>query len=128
VDEDIATTSLIAANIAPDLIGLVCAGVTIKHMAPSDEQLNRLTETIIGCAIEVHRTIGPGLLESVYRECMIVEIADRHLRVESERHIPLEYRAGGSPMAASWWTCWLRAWSWSSSKRSNRFTRSISRR
>jgi len=30
-----------------------------------------LTEKIIGCAIEVHRTLGPGLLESVYRECMI---------------------------------------------------------
>jgi GxxExxY protein len=51
-----------------------------------------LTETVIGCAIEVHRTLGPGLLESVYRECMIIEMRGEHLCVESERHVPLEYK------------------------------------
>jgi GxxExxY protein len=50
------------------------------------------TEKVIGCAIEVHRTLGPGLLESVYRECMIIEMRGEHLRVESERHVPLEYK------------------------------------
>ena len=51
-----------------------------------------LTEKVIGCAIEVHRTLGPGLLESVYRECMIIEMRAEHLCVESERHVPLEYK------------------------------------
>ena len=51
-----------------------------------------LTEKVIGCAIEVHRTLGPGLLESVYRECMIIEMRGEHLCVESERHVPLEYK------------------------------------
>ena len=54
--------------------------------------LEALTEKVIGCAIEVHRTLGPGLLESVYRECMIVESRGEHLCVESERHVPLEYK------------------------------------
>jgi GxxExxY protein len=59
-----------------------------------------LTEKIIGCAIEVHRTLGPGLLESVYRECMIIEMRRQHLRVDSERHVPLTYKGHriGSPL------------------------------
>jgi GxxExxY protein len=59
-------------------------------VAPVD--LEELTQKIIGCAIEVHRILGPGLLESVYRECMIIELRRGLLRVESERQIVLEYR------------------------------------
>jgi len=59
-------------------------------VAPVD--LEELTQQIIGCAIEVHRILGPGLLESVYRECMIIELRRGLLRVESERQIVLEYR------------------------------------
>jgi GxxExxY protein len=55
-------------------------------------EVEELTEKIIGCAIEVHRVLGPGLLESVYRECMIIEIRRVHLRVECERHVPLDYK------------------------------------
>lgn len=55
-------------------------------------EVDQLTERIIGCGIEVHRSLGPGLLESVYRECMIIEIKREHLRVESERYVPLVYR------------------------------------
>jgi GxxExxY protein len=55
-------------------------------------QLDALTEKVIGCAIEVHRTLGPGLLESVYRECMIIEMVGQQLSVQSERHVPLEYK------------------------------------
>jgi GxxExxY protein len=51
-----------------------------------------LTEKVIGCAIEVHRILGPGLLESVYRECMVIEMRREHLRVDSERHVPLDYK------------------------------------
>jgi GxxExxY protein len=55
-------------------------------------QLDALTDKVIGCAIEVHRTLGPGLLESVYRECMIIEMLGQQLSVQSERHVPLEYK------------------------------------
>ena len=54
--------------------------------------INRLTETIIGCAIEVHRTLGAGLLESVYRECMIIEMTHAQLCFEHERQIKLTYK------------------------------------
>ena len=47
--------------------------------------VEELTEKIIACAIEVHRVLGPGLLESVYRECLIIELRREGLRVESER-------------------------------------------
>jgi GxxExxY protein len=57
---------------------------------PAD--VDALTEKIIGCAIEVHRTLGPGLLESVYRECLILELERRGLRVDSEKYVPLEYK------------------------------------
>ena len=62
--------------------------------------LEELTEKIIACAIEVHRILGPGLLESVYRECMIIEMTREHLRVVSERHVPLVYKGHriGSPL------------------------------
>jgi GxxExxY protein len=62
------------------------------HMTHDVADVEALTEKVIGCAIEVHRTLGPGLLESVYRECMIIEVRGEHLCVESERHVPLEYK------------------------------------
>ena len=54
--------------------------------------IEELTEKIIGCAIEVHRILGPGLLESVYRECLIIEMRREHLHVDSERHLPFDYK------------------------------------
>ena len=54
--------------------------------------LEEVTQTIIGCAIEAHRVLGPGLLESVYRECMIIEMTRVGLRVESELQVVLEYK------------------------------------
>jgi GxxExxY protein len=54
--------------------------------------LNLLTEKIIGCAISVHRTFGPGLLESIYQECLVIELRLTALKVERERRIPLIYR------------------------------------
>jgi len=54
--------------------------------------LESLTEIVIGCGIAVHRTLGPGLLESVYRECMILELLAENLLVECERRVSLEYR------------------------------------
>jgi len=50
------------------------------------------TDGIIGGAIEVHRTLGPGLLESVYEECLAVELGLRGLRCERQRAVPLQYK------------------------------------
>jgi GxxExxY protein len=51
-----------------------------------------LTEQIIGAAIEVHRKLGPGLLESVYRACLARELALRGLFFEQEKPLPVEYK------------------------------------
>jgi GxxExxY protein len=53
--------------------------------------LNDLTSAIIGAAIKVHRTLGPGLLESAYRVCLAYELQMLGLRVEQEKPIPVIY-------------------------------------
>jgi len=52
----------------------------------------KLTERIIGAAIEVHREVGPGLLESSYAACMRHELTCRGLRFEHEKAIPITYK------------------------------------
>ena len=47
---------------------------------------------VIGCAIEVHKRMGPGLLEAVYKECMVVELRDRQMLVEREVLVPIAYK------------------------------------
>lgn len=54
--------------------------------------LERLTERIIGCAIAVHKALGPGLLESVYRECLCIELQFAGLGFTSEQPVPIVYR------------------------------------
>ena len=56
------------------------------------ERLNQLTETIIGAAIEVHRALGPGLLESAYEACLAFELTQRGLKVEQQKPLPIIYR------------------------------------
>jgi GxxExxY protein len=55
-------------------------------------ELNRLSSEIINAAIAVHKEIGPGLFESVYQSCMILELQNRNLKVESELPVPVHYR------------------------------------
>ena len=62
------------------------------RMTTTLSDVEELTEKIIGCAIEVHRILGPGLLESVYRECLIIELKRQGLRVESERCLHFDYK------------------------------------
>ncbi|GDX81441.1 hypothetical protein LBMAG42_32520 [Deltaproteobacteria bacterium] len=50
------------------------------------------TEQIIGGAIEVHRALGPGLLESAYRRCLMQELRLREVAVEAEVPVPLTYK------------------------------------
>jgi GxxExxY protein len=51
-----------------------------------------ISKEIIGCAIEVHRLLGPGLLESAYEECMMYELTKKGLRVERQKPIPIVYK------------------------------------
>jgi len=55
-------------------------------------KVNDLTGAIIGAAIEVHRVLGPGLLESAYQECLCRELFLRGLRFKRQYPIPLEYK------------------------------------
>ena len=61
-------------------------------MRPLGEQEDFLTKEIIGKSIAIHRVLGPGLLESVYQECMVVELKEANLDVESDRRVPIEYK------------------------------------
>jgi len=54
--------------------------------------INEITEAIIGAAIEVHRTLGPGLLESAYQECLARELTLRQIAFEREKPLLLEYK------------------------------------
>jgi GxxExxY protein len=54
--------------------------------------LNELSSEMINAAIAVHKELGPGLLESVYQSCMILELLHRKLKVESEVPVPVYYR------------------------------------
>jgi GxxExxY protein len=54
--------------------------------------VNELTEKIIGCAIEVHRTLGPGLLESAYQQCLFYELREQGIWVEKEISLPIIYK------------------------------------
>jgi GxxExxY protein len=53
--------------------------------------LNEITEVIIGAAIAVHRELGPGLLESAYEACLTYELAERKLKVERQKGLPVTY-------------------------------------
>jgi len=56
------------------------------------EELNKITEAVIGAAIEVHRNLGPGLLESAYRECLRYELVERGYDAPKEVPLPLLYK------------------------------------
>ncbi|HEU4329224.1 MAG TPA: GxxExxY protein [Roseiflexaceae bacterium] len=54
--------------------------------------INRLTQTIIGATIEVHRALGPGLLESAYEECLCYELTAQQVQLERQKPLPVIYK------------------------------------
>jgi GxxExxY protein len=54
--------------------------------------IDDLSYKIIGCAIEVHRILGPGLLESIYEKCLIQELTLQKLSVRSQLKVPVNYK------------------------------------
>ena len=55
-------------------------------------RINEITQTVIGAAIEVHRALGPGLLESAYEECLARELTIRQVPFTRQRPLPVEYK------------------------------------
>jgi GxxExxY protein len=60
------------------------------------DQINAITEKIIGCAIEVHRTLGPGLLESTYESALAIEFKSANLNFRRQVICPVSYK--GQPV------------------------------
>lgn len=56
------------------------------------KELDSLSHKIIGCAIEVHKYLGPGLLESVYEKCFTHELSLRDLKYQSQKKVPVSYK------------------------------------
>ena len=56
------------------------------------KNLDDLTYLIIGCAIEVHKELGPGLLESVYHTCFVEELIRQQLAYQSQLEVPIVYK------------------------------------
>jgi GxxExxY protein len=55
-------------------------------------EINDITRIIIGCGIEVHKQLGPGLLESAYEECLVFELKQKGLQVERQKALPIQYK------------------------------------
>lgn len=72
--------------------------MTRENVGPNSLQvepqrhINEITQEVISAAIEVHRNLGPGLLESAYEACLAYELQDRGLHVERQKPLPLIYR------------------------------------
>lgn len=64
----------------------------METKASSIEELNKISGQIVDASLEVHKTLGPGLLESVYEACLAHELAQRGLRVERQAPIPVVYK------------------------------------
>jgi GxxExxY protein len=61
-------------------------------MGVTQKYLDELTYEIIGCGIEVHKQLGPGLLESVYEKCFARELALKKLNFKTQLWVPIEYK------------------------------------
>jgi GxxExxY protein len=55
-------------------------------------EFDELSRGVIGCAIEVHRSLGPGLLESTYRQCLAYELSHAHIPFQMEVPLPVRYK------------------------------------
>lgn len=58
----------------------------------TQERINQLTESVIGAAIEVHRALGPGLLESAYQCALEYELHERQIPFEAQKSCPVAYK------------------------------------
>jgi GxxExxY protein len=61
-------------------------------MHPKFKRADRISSNIIGAAIEVHRTMGPGLIESIYEKCLVRELELRGIPSKRQMNVPVEYK------------------------------------
>jgi GxxExxY protein len=66
--------------------------INTEDTEDTEDVVNRISQAVIGCAIEVHRFLGPGLLESAYESCLEHELIAKGHRVECQRGVPIVYR------------------------------------
>jgi GxxExxY protein len=62
-------------------------------MTPTKKAIDDLSYKILGAAIEVHRYLGPGLLESVYQKCLAIEFSNQRISFTQELEIPIIYKS-----------------------------------
>ncbi|WP_419836120.1 GxxExxY protein [Endozoicomonas atrinae] len=78
---------------AANLLNLIYfCSLTINRDVGMKTRSNQLSELIIGCAIEVHRVLGPGLLKSIYEEALFFELKQAGLNVERKVAVPVNYK------------------------------------
>ena len=65
---------------------------TINRRDAETLRFNELTERVIGACIEIHRALGPGLLESTYEECLCYELSQAGIRFERQKPLPVHYK------------------------------------
>jgi GxxExxY protein len=65
---------------------------SLCSLESTEEESDTLMGKIIGAAIDIHRALGPGLLESAYEACLIYELCLRKLQVQSQKEIPIFYK------------------------------------
>ena len=80
------------ASIASTLPRRSGAVLTAEIAEDAEMNVNKITEQIIGAAVQVHRALGPGLLESAYEACLAHELAERNLRAERQKALPVSYK------------------------------------
>jgi GxxExxY protein len=71
---------------------ILSAAVRDRIMVDRAVDLNELSGKVIGAAIEVHKILGPGLLESAYEECLCHELELRSIPYERQKELPIEYK------------------------------------
>jgi GxxExxY protein len=65
---------------------------TVNRRDAETQSFNELTERVIGACIEIHRALGPGLLESAYEECLCYELSQAGIRFERQKPLPVHYK------------------------------------
>src|SRR5207247_4204625 len=66
--------------------------ISTKETKITKMEFDGLSQSVIGCAIEVHRTLGPGLLESTYRQCLACELSHAQIPFQMEVPLPVRYK------------------------------------
>ncbi|MDE2715823.1 MAG: GxxExxY protein [Chloroflexota bacterium] len=64
----------------------------VPEQNDSERHINKVSKEVVASAIEVHRNLGPGLLESAYEACLAYELRERGLAVEHQKPLPVVYR------------------------------------